>query len=229
MYSSKLLHGFVKVATWICLSSSWICKNCYLDLLRFLHGFVKDVLCISRPLPNKTKLKLDQDFSTCWSFCFELKVFNGSRYSMPRVRCVFGNVFTFETHSGSYLDESHLWNHDVQAHHRCRHDLDHHHQQSVWKCNSPPGPFLCQMLAPSSPMKTNWGRRQIQIYQEEKSEKFKGKLDFKARGKPVLRILYVEVDFCQIAFHSTPPPTIISRWPGSHSWSITIISSLHQI
>ena len=37
---------------------------------------VKVVLCISCPLPNKTKLEFDQDFKACWSFCFELKVLN---------------------------------------------------------------------------------------------------------------------------------------------------------
>ena len=184
MYLSKLIpeffHGFVKIFVRITLSYTWICQNCYMDLIVFTW-IVKVVLCISRPLSNKTKLKFYKDFNTCWSFCFELKVFNAeSKYSMPRFRCVFGNVFTFETHSGSCLDESHLWNHDVQAHHRCRHDL--HHQQSVWKCNSPPCSFLCQMLAPSSPMKTNWGRRQTQIYQEEKSEKFKGKMDLRPEG-----------------------------------------------
>ena len=41
---SKLLHGFVNVATY---------------LLKLLRGFVKVGLCISRPLPNKTKLKFD--------------------------------------------------------------------------------------------------------------------------------------------------------------------------
>ena len=34
----------------------------FLDLSNLLHGFVKVVTCISRPLPNKTKLKFDQDF-----------------------------------------------------------------------------------------------------------------------------------------------------------------------
>ena len=53
---SKLLHGFVqKVVLWLYQSS-------YMDLFKLLHGFVKVVLCISRPLPNKTKLKFDQDF-----------------------------------------------------------------------------------------------------------------------------------------------------------------------
>ena len=49
MESSKLRYGFLKVVTWICL-------------------------CISRLLPNKTKLKFNQDFKACWSFCSELMV-----------------------------------------------------------------------------------------------------------------------------------------------------------
>lgn len=53
-----VLHGFVKVAT-------WICQSCYMELLKLLHGFVKAVPYISRPLPNKTKLRFDQDFKAC--------------------------------------------------------------------------------------------------------------------------------------------------------------------
>ena len=84
---SKFLHGFVKIDTGISLS-------CYLDLSKLLQGFVKVVLCISRLLPNKTKLKFDQDFKVYWSFCFELKVLNVSEYSMPWIRCALcGNVF----------------------------------------------------------------------------------------------------------------------------------------
>ena len=52
---SDLLPWFVKIDTGISLS-------CYLDLSKLLQGFVKVVLCISRLLPNKTKLKFDQDF-----------------------------------------------------------------------------------------------------------------------------------------------------------------------
>ena len=64
-----------------------------MDLLKFLHRFVKDVLCISRPLPNKTKLKFDQYFKSFWSFCFELKLLKESMHLMPFwVRCAFGNV-----------------------------------------------------------------------------------------------------------------------------------------
>ena len=39
----------------------WICQSCYMDLSKLLNGFVKVGTCISRPLPNKTKLKFDQD------------------------------------------------------------------------------------------------------------------------------------------------------------------------
>ena len=45
--------------------------SCYMDLPKFvkfiklLHGFFKAVLCISRPLPNKTKQKFDQDLKAC--------------------------------------------------------------------------------------------------------------------------------------------------------------------
>ena len=80
---SKFMHGFLEIVT-------WICQTCYMDLFKLLHGLV---LCISRSLPNKTKLKFDRDFKACWSFCFELKVLNESIYSMPWVCCAFGNVF----------------------------------------------------------------------------------------------------------------------------------------
>ena len=88
----KLLNGFVEIDTWISMSFYMdIWQNCYMDLLKLLHGIVKVVLCISRPLPNKTKL--DQDFKVCWSFCFQLKVSNEKKYSMPWVRCAFGIVW----------------------------------------------------------------------------------------------------------------------------------------
>ena len=57
-----LLHGYVKIDT-------WICKNWYMDLSKLLHEYVKVVLCICRPLPNKTWRKVDQDFKAWWSFC----------------------------------------------------------------------------------------------------------------------------------------------------------------
>ena len=65
-----------------------------------LPGFVKVVLCISRPLPNKTKLKFDREFKACWSFCFELKVLNESKYSMHWVCCAF--VFRFTESYNKY-------------------------------------------------------------------------------------------------------------------------------
>ena len=44
--SPRLLNGFLKIVT-------WICQSCYMDLFKLLHGLVKVVICISRPLPNK--------------------------------------------------------------------------------------------------------------------------------------------------------------------------------
>ena len=35
----------------------------------------------------------DQDFKACWSFCFELKVLNESKFSMSWGRCAFGNAW----------------------------------------------------------------------------------------------------------------------------------------
>ena len=66
-----------------------------MGLSKLIHGFVKDVLCISCPLPNKTKLKFDQDFKACRSFFFELKVLNELKFSMPWVRCAFANVLNW--------------------------------------------------------------------------------------------------------------------------------------
>ena len=63
-----------------------------MDLSILAHGFVKIDIKISCPLPNKTKLKGAKDFRAYWSFCFELKVLKKSKYSMPWVRCAFGNV-----------------------------------------------------------------------------------------------------------------------------------------
>ena len=38
-------------------------------ILKLLHGFVHGT-CFSHPLPGHTKLKFDQDFLACESFCF---------------------------------------------------------------------------------------------------------------------------------------------------------------
>ena len=43
-------------------SSGYIWQLKQMILLKLLHGFVKVVLCIFHPLPNKTKLKFDQDY-----------------------------------------------------------------------------------------------------------------------------------------------------------------------
>ena len=64
------------------------------------------------PSANKIKLKYDQDLKACWSFDFELKLLNTSKYSIPGVRCVFVNVFglvdcpfSILWHSGDLLSE----------------------------------------------------------------------------------------------------------------------------
>ena len=56
-----------------------------MDLSKFSMFFL--------PFSKKNKLKFDHDFKACWSFCFELKVLNESKYSMSWVRCAFGNIY----------------------------------------------------------------------------------------------------------------------------------------
>ena len=75
---SKLLHGFVKVVT-------QICQSCYLDLSKLFYVF----LALYQPKP---KLKFDQELKTCWSFCFEPKVLNESKYAIPWIPCAFGDI-----------------------------------------------------------------------------------------------------------------------------------------
>ena len=82
--------GFVKVVRWISPSCEMDFSKLINWFYKLLHEFVKVVLCIPRPLPNKTKLKFDKYFKAYWSFCFELNVLN--KYSMPWVRCAFSNV-----------------------------------------------------------------------------------------------------------------------------------------
>ena len=68
----KLLYGFAN-----CNVATWICLSCFIHLSKYV------VLCILHSLPNKTKLKFDQDFKPCWSLCFEQKVLNESKYLIP--------------------------------------------------------------------------------------------------------------------------------------------------
>ena len=58
----------------------YIWQHKQMVLLKLLNGFVKVVLCIFHPLLNKTKMKFDQDFKACKTFCFELKVLSKSKY-----------------------------------------------------------------------------------------------------------------------------------------------------
>ena len=109
---SKLLDGFVRINTRI--SPSWYMdlSKLVLGFVKVLQGFVKVVLCFSRSLPNKTKLKFDQDFKAHWSFCFEIKLLNESKYLMPWTLCALGNIcilnsFTwlcFQSDGGPYIN-----------------------------------------------------------------------------------------------------------------------------
>ena len=96
---------FVKIDQWISLICSMDLPkliygfSCYMDLPNYYMyycfvDFSKFFLCNPSPLPNKIKLKCDQDFKACWSFCFELKVLNELKHSMHWVRCAFGKNFS---------------------------------------------------------------------------------------------------------------------------------------
>ena len=58
-----------------------------MDLLKLLHR--KYFL----PFAKQNQA---EDFKSCWSFCFELKLLSGSKYSMPWVLCAFGNVYIWD-------------------------------------------------------------------------------------------------------------------------------------
>ena len=84
--------------------SNLLCQSCYIDLSKLLHGFI--ALWQTKPS------WFGHDFKVCWSFCFEIKVLNESKYLMPGVRCAFGNVvcskyFTSKRSKG--LSGSKMW------------------------------------------------------------------------------------------------------------------------
>ena len=68
---------------------------------KILHDFLsvttrvssRDFTFISRPLPNKTKLKFGQDLKDCWSFCFECFDSINTIVSKPWVHYAVCNVF----------------------------------------------------------------------------------------------------------------------------------------
>ena len=73
MYFPKLLHGFVKIDTWISLS-------CYMDLSKLLHGFVKVVtwICLScsmyfLPFAKKNQAEEWQTFQSLLRLLFWTK------------------------------------------------------------------------------------------------------------------------------------------------------------
>ena len=100
------------------------CDSCFMDLTWLLERFDKVVQHISRPLQNNTKLKFDQDFRACWSFCFQLKVLSqsthcpglhklchptirdGSRWSKFGARGEHGDVFLFSNLGALWFSEN---------------------------------------------------------------------------------------------------------------------------
>ena len=58
------------------------CDSCFMDLTWLFKRFDKVAQHISRPLQNKTKLRFDQDFRACWSFCFQLKALSQSSHCL---------------------------------------------------------------------------------------------------------------------------------------------------
>ena len=80
-----MLHGVVKISTGISLSFK-------MDLSKLLRGFV-EVVPTFWLLPNKTKLKFDQDFKAFWSFCFELRCLMSQ--STRWLGCVVPFTFTW--------------------------------------------------------------------------------------------------------------------------------------
>ena len=64
----------------------------------------------SRPLQNKTKLRFDQDFRACWSFCFQLKALSQSSHCLPWVCCAFGNIFIWATDFNKSTQPLTTWN-----------------------------------------------------------------------------------------------------------------------
>ena len=55
----------MNIDTWIYLCCHMDLSKLLYDSLKLLHGFIVVVLCISCPLPIKTKLNIDQDFKAC--------------------------------------------------------------------------------------------------------------------------------------------------------------------
>ena len=66
-----------------------------MDLLKLLHGFVKDVTCIFCPLPNKTKQKYDLDLKLI-DLINRVKERN-KKYSITWVRCLNTCIWNWNT------------------------------------------------------------------------------------------------------------------------------------
>ena len=62
---------------------------------KLIHGFVKVVTSTFSPFATQNQAEVWPRFQRHWSFCIEIKLLNESKYSMPWVRCAFGNVCIF--------------------------------------------------------------------------------------------------------------------------------------
>ena len=75
---SKMLHGFVKIVTWILQIVTCICQNRYNNFSKLIHGFVTVVPCIHISSFTKQNPAEVLPRFVWWSFCFKLR--DGSQY-----------------------------------------------------------------------------------------------------------------------------------------------------
>ena len=99
---SKLIHGIVKVAT-------WICKSCYVDMSKLIYLFL--TLCQTKPSWSLAKISKLVEASALKYSCR----MSQSTHSMPGIRCAFGNVFInkfskyFTSERSKGLSGSKMW------------------------------------------------------------------------------------------------------------------------
>ena len=86
----------MNIDTWIYLCCHMDLSKLLYDSLKLLHGFIVVVLCISCPLPSKTKLKFEPRFqikvlswmsqsSQCLGYVVPMAMFSLEIYSFPSI------------------------------------------------------------------------------------------------------------------------------------------------
>ena len=98
---SRLINGFLWVAT-------WICQSCYMDLSKLLHAFVKVCTYISHPMANKTMLEFEEDFQDWQTFCY----WDGGKIQseLPSLFCKSSEITVFMQISlWLFEDENNHW------------------------------------------------------------------------------------------------------------------------